>query len=234
METQMRKEKENKAKKQRTQGLQKEKRRRALTGTVVAAFAAALAVFTVMVSAERTALATFEKKDIYVAKVQIPRGQKIRPEKAEELLELRSVDAQCVPETALSDPAQLEGLTALYGIEPGTLLTTGMFLEPEEALQGLVEPVLVGFKAEDLYQVVGGILRPGDRIHIYRVDADLGETTLRWSNLYVADVFDTTGNMLEGEGSGSSRFNIYLSRKDVEEFYQGMDARSLRVVKVCE
>ncbi len=50
----------------------------------------------------------------------------------------------------------------------------------------------------------------------------------------MADVFDTTGKMLEGEDSGSSRFNIYLSRKDVEEFYQGMDARSLRVVKVCE
>lgn len=32
------------------------------------------------------------------------------------------------------------------------------------------DPVIAGCKADDLYQIVGGVLRAGDRINIYQVD----------------------------------------------------------------
>ncbi len=224
--------KERKERKPYTPG--KGKRQRILTGAVVAAFASALAIFGIMVSMERSALAKYEKREIYVVTEPIPQGMILTAENLFDHAELRSVDAGCVPESALASPDAIEGLISRYPIETGTLLTAGMFVSPEEGMRGLIDPVLVGFKAEDLYQVVGGILRPGDRVHIYAADEALGETALRWSDLFIANAFDASGSELTGSGSGGSRYNIYLSQADVEEFYQGMDSKNLRVVKICD
>ena len=46
-------------------------------------------------------------------------------------------------------------------------------LESEEQITGeMEEAVIAGFRAEDLYQAVGGVLRAGDRIHIYCIDKE--------------------------------------------------------------
>lgn len=96
----------------------------------------------------------------------------------------------------------------------------------------LKEPVIAGFKADDLYQVVGGVLRAGDRIHIYRVSEEK-ETTLIWDNVYICQVFDQSGVSIESGNStaAAQRINVYLDREDVEEFYSELALGTLRVVK---
>ena len=48
----------------------------------------------------------------------------------------------------------------------------------------MTQPVVAGFKADDLYQVVGGVLRSGDRINIYQVNenANKGDTSQSLAN----------------------------------------------------
>ena len=113
-------------------------------------------------------------------------------------------------------------------------MTGGMFEKMTDILGKMEEPVVAGLKADDLYQVVGGTLRAGDRIHIYSVTGEK-EAVLIWENVYVKEVFDQTGNRIESGNSvaAAQRINIYLDKADVIGFYSELASGAMRVVKVC-
>ena len=206
-----------------TQGLQ--------TGGVVAALVAAVAIFVGMVQLEKRVLTQYEKGTIYIALCQIPRGVEITGQNYGQYFQARELDRSCIPATALGMPEQVEGLVPVWDIEPGVLLTQGMFQTQEDILRDLKEPVVAGFKAEDLYQVAGGVLRAGDRVHIYAVQEQ--KTVLVWPDVYVQQVFDASGKAIANEdgNTAAQRVNIYLDREDVESFYAQLANGSLRVGK---
>ena len=170
--------------------------------------------------------------------MQIARGEKITEENAGKYLAVAEIDKSIVPETALKDAEGAVGKIAVYEVKEGTVLTAGMLREEAEITGQMTEPVIAGFRAEDLYQVVGGVLRAGDRIHIYCVEqgemADSGE--ILWENVWVQQVFDQTGTAISGSDSTTpaQRINIYLDKADVSGFYSALAQGSLRAVKVCD
>lgn len=205
-----------------------------LGGGVLMALAAAVAVFAVMLQIEKSALAQAEKGTVVVAVKAIPEGQLITAENRDVYLGFREVEAALIPERAATTPEELEGRRTVFGVDGGTVLTSGMFCDGNEMTEGMEEPVIAGFKADDLYQVAGGVLRAGDRIHVYRV-ADDREADLVWKDLYVQAVFDQAGRRIGKEDTETSaqRVNVYLDGADVERFYSELAIGALRVVKVC-
>lgn len=205
------------------------------TGSVIAALIAAVGVFTAMVQIEKKALSEYERRNIYTAVREIPKGEKITRENYESYLCLNAVDKRIVPDTALADPEKIVGLYAKMTIDEGMLLSGGMFEEQDEITARMEQPVIAGFKADDLYQVVGGVLRAGDRIHIYTV-SESGLARLIWKDVFVERVFDGAGSVIAGGdgGAAAQRVNIYLDAGEVERFYTELACGTLRVVKVCE
>lgn len=208
------------------------KRRAFWTGGIAAAFVAAAAIFILMLQIEKNALADYEKGVIYVAAREIPEGTLLTEANISEYLERKELDISCIPDTALTDGSSLAGRIAVFSIERGVLLTEGMFGSLETVTQDMKEPVIAGFKAEDLYQVVGGVLRAGDFVHIYTVTGE-GHAQLVWQDVFVEQVFDGAGNAISNEDRTTSaqRINVYLDKTDVEEFYTQLAGGSLRVVK---
>lgn len=209
------------------------------TGGILAALIAAVSVYAVMVQTEKKVLTQYEKGIIYTAPKTIPRGTLITEENWKSYFREQELDKACIPDTALANAGQVEGLVASYDIDCGTLLTIGMFESINEITAGMKEPCITGFKAEDLYQVVGGVLRAGDRIHIYSVtesEEAENETKLVWGNVYVQGVFDQAGNQIVSGDTqtAAQRINIYLDNADVPRFYSELAGGSLRVVKVLE
>lgn len=204
-------------------------------GAVLLALLAAIIIYAVMIHAETQALQAYEKSTIYVAAKTIPKGMKITEKNMEQYLVMKEMDKSLIPDTALAEPTQAEGLVPQISIAPGTLLTTGMFEEINEITKGMDAPVIAGFRVEDLYQAVGGTLRVGDRIHIYNVNEE-GTAELVWSNVYVQEVFDNTGVQIASgdESSPAQRINVYMDKKDIERFYSELAVGTLRVVKVCD
>lgn len=202
------------------------------TGGVAAALIAAVAVFAAMLQMEKGMLTKYEKGTVYVAAVEIPKGQLVTAENMSLYFQEKSLDKSCIPESVLCSPEQVTGLVAVLDIEPGVILATGMFETLDDVLRGMKEPVVAGFKAEDLYQVAGGVLRAGDRIHIYSVSEE-GEAVLVWDDVYVQEVFDQTGaRIVNGDiVTAAQRINIYLDKKDVEAFYSELASGALRVVR---
>lgn len=202
------------------------------TGGIIAALVAAAAVFAAMLQLEKNMLTGYERGTVYAAVKTIPKGQLITEQNWSQYVKEQELERSCIPESALDSPEQIIGLVPEFDVEPGVLLSQGMFEKVSEVLGELKEPVIAGFKADDLYQVVGGVLRAGDRIHIYRVSEEK-ETTLIWDNVYICQVFDQSGVSIESGNStaAAQRINVYLDREDVEEFYSELALGTLRVVK---
>lgn len=202
-------------------------------GSIIAALVVAITVFVVMIQIEKNILTQYEKGNIYVAIKDIPKGELITAANCDQYFELRQLDKRCIPQTAISGAEQVQNLVASFSIEKGVLLTSGMFEPLNTITTQMKEPVIAGFKAEDLYQVVGGVLRRGDRIHIYSAKEE-GETVLVWQNVYVQEVFDNAGKSVPNGDNVTSaqRINIYLDKEDVERFYTELASGALRVVKV--
>lgn len=204
-------------------------------GGILAALVAAVTVFAVMVETEKKVLSRYERGTVYVAAKEIPKGQLIDENNVAIYFKECFLDKSVIPKTAVSSETQIDGLVAAGDIEEGVLLTTGMFEQLNQITAALKEPVVAGLKAEDLYQMAGGILRAGDRIHIYSVDKECG-TALVWKNVYVQQVFDSAGGNISNEDKKTAvqRINVYLNSADVERFYSELAAGSLRIVKVVE
>uniref|UniRef100_UPI00405765FD hypothetical protein n=1 Tax=Acetatifactor sp. TaxID=1872090 RepID=UPI00405765FD len=211
------------------------KEKNILPGTIIFGLIAAIIIYALMINTEKNALADFEKGSIYIATGEIPKGTLIQEDNFVTYFELKELDKDLIPKTAINTPEQINNLVVCSAIDEGTLLTLGMFESVNELTQGMQEPVIAGFKAEDLYQVVGGTLRAGDRIHIYNVDEE-GEVSLDWSDVYVQEVFDNVGTKIgnDDEETSAQRVNIYMDKADIEEFYAKLAKGSLRVVKVWE
>lgn len=203
------------------------------TGGIAAALLSAVAVFAVMVQMEKNVLTQYEKGTIYIAAAEIPRGELVTESNCAGYFVQQQLDRSCIPPTAIRSPEQVGGLVAKTDIEQGVLLTMGMFETVDEVLESMEKPVIAGFKAEDLYQVVSGVLRCGDRVNIYSVKEE--EVTLVWQDIFVQQVFDASGMAIAGGDTttAAQRINVYLDQEDVEQFYGELAAGSLRVVKNC-
>lgn len=215
----------------------KEKRQgnsRLRLGGVLAALVASVAIFAAMIQTEKNILTQYERGTIYTAVREIPRGQLITEDNYQQYFREQQLDKSCIPPTALNSPDQVTGLVAAYDIDSGILLTEGMFQELNDILNGMSEPVVAGFKAEDIYQVAGGVLRAGDRVNIYSVKD--GETSLVWAKVFVQQVFDASGTAISNGDTvtAAQRINVYLDEAEVQNFYAELSGGSLRVVKLLE
>ena len=204
-------------------------------GGVLAAFLAAVAVFVVMLQMEKSVLEQGEKGTVLVAVSEIPKGRMLSVSDAEQYFAVREVDVELIPGSAVQMLEDLDGKNVAYGIEAGSILTQGMLVEPDRIIKEMKAPVIAGFKADDLYQVAGGVLRKGDKIHVFHVTEEQ-EVMLIWENLTVQAVFDQVGNQISNEDafSAAQRINIYLDKADIDDFYARLSSGTLRVVKVCE
>lgn len=203
-------------------------------GVSITALVAAVAMFVILLQMEKGILSQYEKGTVYLASEPIPKGQMITEENYMQYFTMGELDKTYIPDCALTEPEQVQGMAAVFDVAPGVLLAEGMFEKLEDIVSGMAEPVIAGFKAEDMYQVAGGILRAGDRIHIYSVKK--GETILVWEEVYIQQAFDASGVSIPNtdKSTAAQRLNVYLDKKDIEAFYTELAAGSLRVVKMCE
>lgn len=235
--------KDKKDKKDKKQKKQKDpdKKRPVLPWIVLGCLVAALAVYGAAIHIQTQILSAYDKGTVYTASASMAAGDVMGADEAAGKVAPIEIAAGAVPADAVTDPAQLADSAARYDIEPGTILCLSMFETVDDMVAGMKEPVIAGFRSEDIYQVVGGVLRAGDTISIYTIDnvAEIGTAeyvgTLRWDNVRVQEVFDSSGIAISSidDAIPASRVNVYMEKGEVEEFYAKLAQGSLRVVVNC-
>ena len=197
---------------------------------------AAVIVFCIMLNVEKNAMTAYEKGKVLVASEDIAKGTVLTAENAGMYFVEKEMDKSLIPQAAIVDAERINQQMTVQKLDKGTVITQAMLQDLDKLMMNMEEPVIAGFKAEDLYQVVSGTLRSGDRIHIYTVDPDTQSTYLVWENIFIREVFDGSGVKI-GAGdqvTAAQRINILMEKKNVEQFYSELAAGSLRVVKLME
>lgn len=213
---------------------ERNRKRSILPGVILVAFVAAIATFFLLLQIEKNALSPYEKVNVWSTKCELAEGFEITEQGLTECFEQVEMDKNLVPEDLIANPEELVGLQTRIQLSQGTVLTESMFSDEEEYVSHLYQPIIAGCKSDDLFQLVSGILRKGDMVHIYTVNDELGETYLLWENVMVYQAFDTSGNMIASEDTTTpaARINLLLEEGYAEQFYNELNNGSLRVVKV--
>lgn len=207
-------------------------KRKVQTGLIITAFAAAAIIYAAMIIVEKKTLAAEGKTEVFSVVKEIPEETVINAENWDEYIEIKDMYVSAIPADRVMSKQDAEGMVTRINIPEGTILTSDMLRKPEIGNEGMNEPVLLGFKADDIYQVIGGKLRTGDLVHIYIVDEE-GNTILRWSNVTIEEAFDSSGNTLGKNDEGKAlRFNIFMEKSDAPEFYNLLDSEKIRIVRV--
>jgi len=166
-------------KKNNTAGRQKKRERRIFPGVIASAFLASAVTFFLLLNIEKNLLSDYEKVTVWVAVEEMPRSLEINTEDLNKYFKQAEVDKRQMPENCVEDVFGLAGSRTALMIPKGTILSDSMFTDDEKYVKSLTEPVIVGCKAEDLYQVASGILRKGDMVNIYTVNDELAEAYLK-------------------------------------------------------
>lgn len=205
-------------------------------GVILISFVAAIITFFVMLQVEKNTLSDFEKVLVWSTKAEIPKGKEITEADLTTGLVQIEVNKQTVPEKLIAAPEQLLEKQALIDIPAGSVLTTAMFEDTDYYMTTMLQPVLAGCKADDLFQMVSGVLRKGDLVHVYVVNEELEQTYLLWEDVLIYQVFDTAGNVIAPEDltTPAARINLLLEKSRAEQFYNELQTGSLRFVRVCE
>lgn len=202
--------------------------------TIVTAFLASAVTFVVLLNVEKNMLSDYERGEVWILREEMPAQTECTEENLFRYFEQVSVDKRIIPRGKIGSPEQLLGMRSLIALQKGSIVTQGMFTGEADVLESMSAPVFAGCKAEDLYQLVSGTLRKGDRIHLYTVEEELGEVRLLWENVLVYEVFDTAGRVIGAadKETAAARINIVLEKEDAEIFYGELYKGSLRAVKV--
>lgn len=211
----------------------KGKTRHLKVGMILAAFISSFVVYFAMIQTEKNVLTQYEKGLVCYAQKEIPRGTMITKENVDFYFGEREIDRNSIAQTMLRDKSQVEDMAAYYDIAEGTILMKGMFEPLQEILADIEQPVIVGVKADDIYQLVGGTLRAGDKIQLYTV-TEQKEAELLWKTVFVESVFDQSGNRISNDNRTTPvhRLNLYLEQSQVAEFYAELAKGSLRAAKL--
>ena len=202
--------------------------------TIAIAFLASAVTFVVLLNVEKNMLSDYERGEVWILREEMPVRMECTEENLSRYFERVLVDKRIIPQEKVESPEQLLGMRNRIALEKGCIVTLGMFTGDADVLDGMTAPVIAGCKAEDLYQLVSGTLRKGDRIHLYTVEEEQGEMRLLWENVLVYEVFDTAGKTIDvaDKETAAARINIVLEKEDAEIFYRELYKGSLRVVKV--
>lgn len=205
-----------------------------IPGVILVAFLASIATFFLLLNMEKNALEAYEKVMVWVTKCELAEGLEIEANNISECFMQVEINKDRVPGKVIENPEMLIGKHTELMLSQGSILTETMFSDEENYRKGIYNPVIAGCKGDDLFQLVSGVLRKGDLVHIYMVNDELGETYMLWDNIMVYQAFDASGNVIASEDTvtPAARVNLLLEEGYTEQFYKELNAGSLRLVKV--
>lgn len=210
-----------------------EKNKKSQAQVIMLCLIMAVAVFLTLLRIEKNMLEDYAKETVIVLKQDIPARTLITEKNADKYFEIKEIEADAVPATGYKSIEELYGYMPVTALDKGIMPTRVLMQNENQITKDMQEPVIAGFTAEDIYQVVGGTLRAGDTIHIYSVDKETQETVLIWENVPIVQVFDSSGIQITNADTNTAaqRINIYMEKENVESLYTALAAGSLRVVK---
>lgn len=220
-------------------GLIKEKRQRGGVNVRVLVYSlvVTMTLYAIMLFVERNVLQSADYTVVYVAKTDIAQNTMLTAENTGVYFAPEERRSDWLPAGSVTDITQLFGMMTTQNISCNEVVTTGKLSAVDRRTEGMESPVEVSLNAGNLSQVVGGVLREGDRINIWCVTEtnNNGITVVNAEKIcdyaYITRVFTSSGVQVKN-GSGEEAamvVNIVIPGKKEEEFNAALYRGTLRI-----
>ena len=214
-----------------------QKKKKSNLWPLILCFAAAIAVFAVLLTIQKNALSEYEKAEVLVALKNVPENTEFTETNISEYFSRAEVYAKNVPAAAVVDMNTLVGKYATCNIDAGCMITKSMVtdLVPESN----AGKVLLSIATSSLDQSVAGILRAGDVIDIYIIES-YGDNTYDaiklCEDVVIYRSYDSAGTVITKENVGTLAqiFSIPMETDKVDIFYEALLRGTIKIVKELE
>ena len=180
---------------------------------------AAIIVCVIYVVVDSKASADELKTEVLCMVKDVPANTIVTADNVKDYFAVVSVDMAAVPDNAYKQLSELpkDG----FYIENAMSKSQMVFKDDIATVDAILDKYkdgyeITSFKAPDFTRGVNGCIRKGDIVDVYAVDPTTDMLILLAENVYVYEVYDSSGNKVTGKDEIATSFTVYVTEAEVE------------------
>ena len=180
---------------------------------------AAIIVCVIYVVVDSKASADELKTEVLCMVKDVPANTIVTADNVKDYFAVVSVDMAAVPDNAYKQLSELpkDG----FYIENAMSKSQMVFKDDISIVDAILDKYkdgyeITSFKAPDFTRGVNGCIRKGDIVDVYAVDPTTDMLILLAENVYVYEVYDSSGNKVSGKDEIATSFTVYVTEAEVE------------------
>ena len=200
-------------------GSGKEKALSVVKTLAVPTIIAAIIVCVIYVVVDSKASADELKTEVLCMVKDVPANTIVTADNVKDYFAVVSVDMAAVPDNAYKQLSELpkDG----FYIENAMSKSQMVFKDDISIVDAILDKYkdgyeITSFKAPDFTRGVNGCIRKGDIVDVYAVDPTTDMLILLAENVYVYEVYDSSGNKVTGKDEIATSFTVYVTEAEVE------------------
>lgn len=187
---------------------------------MIPAVFAAIVVCAIYVAMENKAQDLSNKTGVVFLKEDIKVNTFITKDAIDSYFEIKSIDQTAVPANAYKSLSDLpkDGFYVERNMEASQMVLKSDISEKDAIMDKYKNGYQVtSFAADSFDGGVNGSLRRGDIVDVYALDPSLDQLVLMAENVYVSDVYDSSGNKISTDEEIATAFTVYVTPEEVEQ-----------------
>lgn len=180
---------------------------------------AAIIVCVIYVVVDSKASADELKTEVLCMVKDVPANTIVTADNVKDYFAVVSVDMAAVPDNAYKQLSELpkDG----FYIENAMSKSQMVFKDDIATVDAILDKYkdgyeITSFKAPDFARGVNGCIRKGDIVDVYAVDPTTDMLILLAENVYVYEVYDSSGNKVTSKDEIATSFTVYVTEAEVE------------------
>ena len=180
---------------------------------------AAIIVCVIYVVVDSNASADELKTEVLCMVKDVPANTIVTADNVKDYFTVVSVDMAAVPDNAYKQLSDLpkDG----FYIENAMSKSQMVFKDDIATVDAILDKYkdgyeITSFKAPDFTRGVNGCIRKGDIVDVYAVDPTTDMLILLAENVYVYEVYDSSGNKVTSKDEIATSFTVYVTEAEVE------------------
>ena len=180
---------------------------------------AAIIVCVIYVVVDSKASADELKTEVLCMVKDVPANTIVTADNVKDYFAVVSVDMAAVPDNAYKQLSELpkDG----FYIENAMSKSQMVFKDDISIVDAILDKYkdgyeITSFKAPDFTRGVNGCIRKGDIVDVYAVDPTTDMLILLAEDVYVYEVYDSSGNKVTGKDEIATSFTVYVTEAEVE------------------
>lgn len=187
---------------------------------VIPAVFAAIAVCVLYVAVQNRAAQEELKTSVVCMKENVKANTYVKEDEIEKYFTITSVELTAVPKTAVKSLSELgkDGFYIKDAMSSSQMVLSDNLADKDEVMDKYLSGYEVtSFAAESFDGGVNGSLRKGDIVSVYAIDPATEMLVLMADNVYIANVYDSSGNKISEDSEIATSFTVYVTEEEVEQ-----------------